>query len=244
MTSGLSSFCASCGCEETSCANCKAVNSCYTCDSCCCSVSHQFWRKSRIITGVKVEYLSSAWMAVEAAGSLAIGLMAGSLALLAFGGDSIVELVSGIVVLSHLRKDPDSTRAGNRRTALVTNGLLFTIIPVIGLGAVYSYFAGLRPEGSPLAILIAVGAVIIMPFLWFEKREIGRGTRCLPLSIDAVESATCFFMSLTLLAGLLLEYFARLWWADYLATIVILAFVAREAVESRREVSGEEMPRN
>src|SRR6266567_5967543 len=124
MTSSLSSFCALCGCEEASCANCKAVNRCYTCTSCCCSVSHQSWRKSRIITGVKVEYLSSAWMAVEAVGSLAIGLMAGSLALLAFGGDSIVELVSGIVVLSHLRKDPDSTRAGNRRTALVTNGLL------------------------------------------------------------------------------------------------------------------------
>jgi len=52
-------------------------------------------------------------------------------------------------------------------------------------------------------------------------------------------------MSLTLLAGLLLEYFARLWWADYLATTLILAFVAREAVESFREVSSEEeMPRN
>ncbi len=59
------------------------------------------------------------------------------------------------------------------------------------------------------------------------------------LSIDAVESATCFFMSLTLLAGLLAEYFIGLWWADYLATALIVSFVAKEAVESFREVGGE-----
>ncbi len=78
-----------------------------------------------------------------------------------------------------------------------------------------------------------------MPFLWFEKKDIGHGTRCLPLSIDAVESATCFFMSLTLLAGLLAEYFIGLWWADYLATALILSFVAKEALESFREVGSE-----
>lgn len=61
----------------------------------------------------------------------------------------------------------------------------------------------------------------------------------MPLSIDAVESATCFFMSLALLAGLLAEYFFGLWWADYLATAVILAFVAREGIESYREVADE-----
>ncbi len=58
-----------------------------------------------------------------------------------------------------------------------------------------------------------------MPFLWFEKKDIGHGTRCLPLSIGAVESATWFFMSLTLLA-----------------TALILSFVAKEALESFREV--------
>src|SRR5216683_7300785 len=135
MTSGLSSFCALCGCEEASCANCKAVNSCYTCASCCCRVSHQSWRKSRIIIGVKVEYLSSAWMAVEAVGSLAIGLMAGSLALLAFGGDSVVELISGVVVLRHLRGGPRISGTSDRGTALLTTALLFAIIPIIGLGA-------------------------------------------------------------------------------------------------------------
>ena len=175
-------------------------------------------------------------MAVEVAGSIGIGVLSGSLALLAFGGDSVVELLSASVVFSHLRGDVTGSAGLGRRTALTTTFLLLALLPTIGIGAAYSYFAGLRPESSLLGVAIAAGAVLIMPFLWLEKRKIGRETRCLPLSIDAVESETCFFMSLALLSGLLAEYYFGLWWADYLSTAVILAFVAREGVESYREI--------
>lgn len=194
----------------------------------------------RIGTGIGVEYFSSAWMIVEALGSVGFGLMAGSFALLAFGGDSVVELISGFAVLRLLRKDVSSSEIQTRRTELFTTGLLFALIPVIGLGAFYSYASGLRPESSPLGIAIAIGAVIVMPYLWWEKRRIGEETRSLPLSIDAVESVTCLFMSIALLGGLLAEYLFGLWWADYLATAVILVFVAREASESYHELREEE----
>ncbi len=72
---------------ETSCAPCTAEGACSNCISCCCSSAHQCWRQSRLGTGIKVEYFSSAWMGVEAVGSIIVGLMAGSLALLAFGGE-------------------------------------------------------------------------------------------------------------------------------------------------------------
>jgi divalent metal cation (Fe/Co/Zn/Cd) transporter len=189
---------------------------------------------------VAVEYFSSAWMGVEFVASIALGLMAGSFALLAFGGDSLVELLSGFVVLSHLRKDASSVEIHGKRTELLTSSLLFALIPVIGLSSAYSYFSGLRPEGSPLGIAVALGAVVIMPYLWLEKRRIGRETRSLPLSMDAVESVTCFFMSVALLGGLLAEYFFGLWWADYVATSVILVFVAREALESYQELREED----
>jgi Cation efflux family len=123
----------------------------------------------------------------------------------------------------------------SRRTELFATGLLFALIPVISLGAVYSYVSGPGPEGSPLGIAIAIGAVIVMPHLWWEKRKIGEETRSL-LSIDAVESITCLFMSVALLVGLLAEYFFALWWADYLATAVILVLVTREALESYSEL--------
>lgn len=178
-------------------------------------------------------------MVVEVAGSIGIGILSGSLALLAFGGDSVVELLSAIVVFSHLRGDVTSSAGLGRRTALTTTFLLFALVPTIGIGAIYSYASGLRPEGSLFGVAVAAGAVLIMPYLWLEKRKIGKETRCLPLSIDAVESATCFFMSLALLSGLLAEYFFGLWWADYLATAVILVFVAKEGVESYREIGAE-----
>lgn len=178
-------------------------------------------------------------MVAEVVGAIALGLVSGSLALLAFGGDSVVELLSAFVVFRHLREDMTGSKGLGRRTALTTTALLFALIPIVGLAAVYSYWSGVRPEGSELGLAIAVGAVVIMPYLWLEKRKIGKETRCMPLSIDAVESGTCFFMSVALLSGLAAEYFFGLWWADYLATAIILVFVAREAVESYRELRTE-----
>ena len=174
-------------------------------------------------------------MGVEVLGSVGVGILVGSLALVAFGGDSLVELLSAFVVARHLKEDAGGSEMLGKRTAQLSSALLFSLLPIIGLGAVYSYLAGVRPEGSPFGILIAVGAIIVMPYLWLEKRKVGRETNCLPLKIDAVESATCFFMSIALLGGLLAEYFLGLWWADYLAAGVILAFVAKEAIESYHE---------
>jgi divalent metal cation (Fe/Co/Zn/Cd) transporter len=197
----------------------------------------------RIGNGIRIEYLSSAWMTVEVLGSIGVGLFAASFALLAFGGDSLIELISGLAVLGGLRRDSSRSSGlgkDNKRTEQFTSLLLFGLIPVIGLGAVYSYITGLRPEGSPLGIVIAIGALIVMPYLYIQKKRIGRETRSLSLSMDAIESITCIFMAIALLGGLLAEYFLGLWWADYLATGVILAFVAREAVESYHEIHEEE----
>ena len=235
--------CQACGCTETSCENCQTIINCSNCASCCCSSIHQSWRHGRIGNGIRVEYFSSAWMTIEVLGSIGVGLIAGSFALLAFGGDSLIELISGLAVLAGLRRDSSKSggpRTDNNRTEQFTSALLFALIPVIGLGAVYSYLSGLKPEGSPLGIAIAVGAVIVMPYLYVQKKRIGRETRSLALSMDAIESVTCLFMATALLGGLLAEYFLGFWWADYLATGVILGFVAREAVESYHELHEEE----
>ncbi len=177
------SVCQTCGCFETSCESCKTVADCSNCASCCCSTTHQSWRHGRIGDGIRTEYLSSAWMTIEVLGSIGVGLVAGSFALLAFGGDSLIELISGLAVLKGLRGDP--SRNGNygtrnNRTEQFTSFLLFALIPVIGLGSVYSYFTGLKPEGSLLGIVIAVGALIVMPYLYIQKKRIGRETGLYP----------------------------------------------------------------
>src|ERR1035441_1675257 len=128
-----SSSCLSCGCDEASCAPCKSQAECSNCSSCCCSTSHRTWRRKRAAMGIRLEYLGSAWMTVEAVASIGFGLIAGSLALLAFGGDSVIELISGFVVLAHLRKDVSGSELEGRRAEQLTSALLFALIPVIGL---------------------------------------------------------------------------------------------------------------
>jgi divalent metal cation (Fe/Co/Zn/Cd) transporter len=176
-------------------------------------------------------------MLIEALVAVGAGWFAGSLALLAFGGDSFVELISSLAVLAYMRRLTKNPNLG--RTELNAEGverftavLLIVLLPVIGLGTGYAYIVGHQPESSLSGILVAIGAVIIMPILWFEKRRIGKEANILPLSIDAMESATCFLMSTALLVGLLMNYFFSVWWIDYLATAVILVFVAKEAKEA------------
>lgn len=190
--------------------------------------------------GLWVEYASLAWMTVECVASIYSGLIVWSLALLAFGGDSVIELLSSFAVVQHLRDTARAPTPGthdDRRTEWVTAMLLTSLIPIIGLGAIYSILSGVRPEASLLGIGVASCAVVIMPILWYQKKRIGRLCNCLPLEIDASESATCFLMSVALLVGLVINYSFRLPWIDYFVTLIILIFVAREAVGSIREVS-------
>ncbi|HUK49419.1 MAG TPA: cation transporter [Terriglobales bacterium] len=189
--------------------------------------------------GLWVEYVSLAWMMVEAFASIYSGLLAWSFALLAFGGDSLVELLSSLIVVIHMRAilgGKSHAHIESGRAEWATALLLLSLLPVIGVGVGYSLLAGVRPESSLLGMAVAIGAVLIMPILWHQKKEIGTKTNCLPLTIDSAESATCLLMSLALLIGLVINYVLRLFWVDYVITAIILVFVAREASEAISEV--------
>ena len=143
---------------------CQTPTGCSNCASCCCNTTHQYWRRLRIRNGIRIEYISSGWRMVEVLGSIGFGVLAGSFASLAFGGDSLIELISGIAVLTGLRQDSSSSNGRDgphgKKTERFTSALLFNLIPVIGLGSVFSYVTGLKPEGSPLGITVSVGAVM------------------------------------------------------------------------------------
>ena len=186
--------------------------------------------------GLIVEYASLGWMTVEAVGAIAAGVFSGSVALLAFGGDSFIELLSSYAVADFLRRSVKGGTGERERVERITAFLLLILIPVIGLGALYSYLSGIEAEASPIGIAVASGAVLIMPLLWYEKKRIGIATNCLPLTIDAVESSTCLLMSIALLGSLIVNYLWKIWWVDYVATVVILAFVAREGLEAISEM--------
>lgn len=190
------------------------------------------WRGDRIHRGVMLECYSLGWMSIEVVGSMGIGLLSSSFALIAFGSDSLVEIASAFAVMLHLRGDASGSNDFGESTEKLTKFLLVALLPIIGGGTLYSYFNGVEPESSLLGIAVSLGAAIIMPMLWIQKRKIGRETNCEPLSVDAVQSATCFLMSLALLGGLLINYLFGIHWVDYVATAVILVFVSKEAIEA------------
>jgi divalent metal cation (Fe/Co/Zn/Cd) transporter len=202
--------------------------------------------KSKLLhRGLLVEYASLAWMTIESLVAIGAGLSSGSFALIAFGGDSFIELISSYTVVDYLRRIEKGARSESKRDEKVeriTAFLLFALIPVIGLGALYSYLSGIEAEASSLGIAVAFVAVVIMPLLWYEKKRIGFATNCLPLTIDAIESATCFLMSIALLASLLINYLWKVSWIDYVATAAILMFVAKEALESVSEMKEAKEP--
>jgi len=127
-------------------------------------------------------------MTVEVVASIVAGVIIGkSMALLAFGGDSVIELISAYAVLGfmgNLSKDV-AAEVESERTEKFALSLLVLLVPVIAGGAAYSYFSDVKPEASLLGIAVAFGAVVIMPILWIQKRKIGREADVVPLRIDA-----------------------------------------------------------
>ena len=187
--------------------------------------------------GLNVEYISLAWVSVACFVAILAGLMASSLALLAFGGDSIIDMISSWTVLSHLRRTEmtggidEENKTANRIKTILT----FLLVPTIIIGIVYSYLRGIAAESSALGIGMVIGSVVIMPILAVEKNRIGSKGNLVQLSIDAMESWMCFFMSLALLGGLVMNYLWGIWWADYFAALIILVFIMSRALVSLQE---------
>src|SRR2546427_12890171 len=124
--------CQACGCTETSCENCQTIINCSNCASCCCSSIHQSWRHGRIGNGIRGEYFSSGWMTIEVLGSIGVGLLAGSFALLAFGGDSLIEMFSRFATSLHLKGDSAGSNGLGDKTERGTLFLLVGLIAIIG----------------------------------------------------------------------------------------------------------------
>ncbi len=187
--------------------------------------------------GMAVEWWSIAWMAVEALVSLVAGYVAGSVALFAFGADSIVEILSATVVLHRLAAefggaDPERVERSERIASGITGGLLLLLSLWVAVSAGRDLITRTQPETSALGIAVAALASLIMPVLWRTKRRVAANIHSAALRADAACSMVCGYMSFTLLAGLALRAAFGWWWADPLASLGLLYFIAREGWEA------------
>lgn len=192
--------------------------------------------RALVARGRRLEYLTIAWNGFEAAVSLAAGLMAGSVALVSFGLDSVIETASAVILLWRLRADLDSAeRTRKESTSHRLVGVCFLLL------ALYVCFESARalwlrsnPERSLPGILIACAAVIVMPLLGRAKRKVARALQSGALHSDSRQADFCAYLSAILLAGLLLDWLLGWWWADAAAALVMVPIIAREGVQGLR----------
>jgi divalent metal cation (Fe/Co/Zn/Cd) transporter len=181
----------------------------------------------------RVQTVTIAWMSVEAAVSLFAAWRARSPALLAFGGDSAIELFSAVVVLWRFRKGAEHGDA-ERRAARIAGALLFVLAIYVAVTSVTSLLGYSEPKPTFLGIAILVAAAVAMPWLAREKRRLSGATGSAALRADAAQSALCAYLSLIALAGLAINAIWRVKWADPVAALVVLPLILWEGREAIR----------
>ena len=196
--------------------------------------------------GIWIEVVTIAWMTFEASVAIIVGYMTRSVSLQGFGIDSVIELIAGGVLLWRLLVEQrggttDAIEQAERRAAWVTALSLFALSTYIVGDSAFALIIRSRPEASWWGIGLAIAAAIFMPVLWQGKLRVARRIGSAALKADAACSATCAYMSFTLLAGLLLNRLFGWWWADPLAALVLVYFIVREGREALHEARTGEM---
>ncbi|MGH9829734.1 MAG: cation diffusion facilitator family transporter, partial [Blastocatellia bacterium] len=181
----------------------------------------------------RLQLLTIAWMTVEAIVALAAAWTARSPALLAFGGDSAVELFSAIIVLWRFRSKSDSARA-ERFAARMTGGLLFVVAAFVIGGSGLSFLGYREPQRTLIGIILLIVAAFGMPLLASRKRKLAAQTGSASLRADAVESTLCGYMSWIALVGLLTNAVFHKPWADPVAALVLVPLIVKEGWEGVR----------
>lgn len=172
-----------------------------------------------------LQSVTLAWMLVEFGVSAYAALTARSPAMLAFGSDSLVELLSATVVL--LQWIPKIS-ISERRAHRIAGVLLFVLAGVVAMIAVGSLAMRLRPETSRAGMGITIAALIAMPVLATLKRREARRSKNVALAADSVQSATCAYIALITLTGLAVNAAFHIAWFDPVAALVAIPILIKE----------------
>jgi divalent metal cation (Fe/Co/Zn/Cd) transporter len=177
--------------------------------------------------------LTLAWMLVECGISLYAAATAHSVALLAFGADSLVELISAAVALMSFLP---AFALSKTRIAGWAGLLLFALAGVVAVAGLTALVTGVRPLTSPAGIAITIAALIVMPALAWLKRKTAKTTENRALAADAVQSATCAYLAGIILLGLGINAAFHVGWMDPVAAMAAIPILV---IEGRRALQGE-----
>ena len=181
----------------------------------------------------RIQAITIVWMSIEATVSLSAAWAARSPALLAFGGDSAVELLSATVVLWRFRAHPVQEHA-ERRASRIAGILLFVLAAYVVAAAALSLLGYSEAKPTYLGIVILIAAAAIMPWIAKEKRRLSSTTGSAALRADSAQSALCAYLSLVALMGLGVNAIWHVAWADSLAALVVAPLIVWEGRDAMR----------
>jgi divalent metal cation (Fe/Co/Zn/Cd) transporter len=193
---------------------------------------------------VRLEYLTIAWSALETVAALVSGILAGSVALTAFGADSGIEIVSAVIVARRLRSHAESgdvDQSKERRALQLLAVLFFALATYVTIVASLALVHRDHPSERVLGLVTCLIAVVTMPALAKSKRATAKlltlhdSCACGQLLMtDAAETALCGWLSVSTVVGVVLGAWVGWWWADPVASLVVVYFAIREGREAWR----------
>lgn len=184
-------------------------------------------RRIRIVVAITI-----AWNVIEAVIALAAGGVASSAALIGFGLDSIVEVLSAAAVAWQFASPEPEKREKIALKVIAVS--FFALAAYVSVDAALSLTGLRQPEHSPVGIALAALSLLVMPFLsWFERRT-GRELGSASAIADSKQTLICSYLSAALLLGLVLNSLFGWAWADSVAALVIVGFAIREGIEAWR----------
>lgn len=197
--------------------------------------SQEVARQRSVRRGRLLEYLTIGWNVLEGLVSIAAGLFAGSIALVGFGFDSLIEVSSGAALLWRLHMDEPERRERSERIALKLVGLSFLLLAAyVGFEAAKALIQREPPERTYTGVAIAALSLIVMPYLARAKRRVAESISSRAMKADSRQTDLCAYLSAITLGGLLLNALLGWWWADPIAALVMTPIIAREGVEALR----------
>jgi divalent metal cation (Fe/Co/Zn/Cd) transporter len=182
----------------------------------------------------RLAHLGNGWHLIEFAVALGAGIAAGSVALTAFAGDSLVEVLAATVVVWLFSANRGASEFAERRAQRLVAASYFVLVAYITSHALYDFAAGSKPSISWVGVGLAAFTAPTMPLLARAKRNVGHALNSSATVSEAGQNQICAYLSIALLAGLLLNALAGWWWADPASALVIAAVALHEGRESWR----------
>jgi len=183
-----------------------------------------------------LEIFTVVWNSLEGILAVGLGILAGSIALVGFGADSVIETSSGIILLWRLqaRRDAENAALAEQRALRLVGASLLLLTLYVAGDAVLSLLRREGPAESIGGIILAAVSLVVMPLLARSKRRLAVQLSSDALRADAVQTIICAYLSAILLAGLALNAQLGWWWADPLAALLMVPIIAREGLEAWR----------